>query len=380
MKIAILGTRGIPNQYGGFEQLAEMLSAGLVAKGEDVTVYSPRNPNFDVIGYSPHHHKFNDSNWNGVHIIYKYCPSKLYGSFGQFIYDLKCILDSRRRKFDIICQLGYTSSSVWYWLHPRKAIVITNMDGIEWQRDKYGRFVKKFLKYAEKLAVKRSHILIADSIQIKNYLHEQYGVDAHYISYGADIFEQPDASVIRELDLEPEKYYLNIARFQSDNNQGKIIKGFLLSKSQYPLVLIGDYTNHYGRYLRKKYPGKKIVFLGAVFDKKILDNLRFYSKVYFHGHSGGGTNPSLLEAMGAQALICAHDNPFNREALGENAFYFKSKYDISELLAANPEKESYLNRIENNRLIIEDRYSWEAVIESYYELFNSSAHRKKSLK
>ena len=153
-----------------------------------------------------------------------------------------------------------------------------------------------------------------------------------------------------------------------------------MSKSQYPLVLIGDYTNHYGRYLRKKYRGKKIVFLGAVYDKKILDNLRYYSTVYFHGHSGGGTNPSLLEAMGAKALICAHDNPFNREVLGENAFYFKSKYNISELLAANPDKESYQNRIGNNRRIIEDRYSWEAVIDGYYELFNSSAHRKKSLK
>jgi hypothetical protein len=366
MKIAILGSRGIPNQYGGFEQLAEMLAVGLVAKGADVTVYNP------------HNHPYKKAEWNGVHIIHKYCPSKKMGTYSQFLYDLNCIRDSRSRGFDIIYQLGYTSSSIWYWLHPRKAIVITNMDGIEWQRAKYGWFARQFLKYAEMVAVIRSHFLVADSLAIKDYLKHKFGVEAHYISYGADVLHDPDPEILREFNLEPGKYYLNIARYQPDNHQEEIIKGVLHSETGFPLVLIGDYTNAFGKYLKKKYTDKRIIFAEAIFDKTKLSNLRHFANLYFHGHSGGGTNPSLLEAMGAGALICAHDNAFNREVLSENSFYFKTANDISDVISSQPEKENYQNRIQNNRMVIENKYNWASVIEACQTLFLSCLNRLKS--
>ena len=163
LKIAILGTRGIPNHYGGFEQFAEYLAKGLVERGFEVSVYNS------------HNHPYREKTWNGVEIIHCYDPEDKIGTAGQFIYDLNCIKDSRKRDFDIILQLGYTSSSVWNRFLPRKrTIITTNMDGLEWKRSKYSKPVQQFLKRAEGLAVKFSDHLIADSKGIREYLKEKY--------------------------------------------------------------------------------------------------------------------------------------------------------------------------------------------------------------
>ena len=142
MKIGILGTRGIPNQYGGFEQLAEYLSVGLVEKS------------FEVYVYNTHNHSYQEKTWNGVHIVHCFNPEKKLKTAGQFIYDLNCVRDARKRDFDILLILGYTSISVWGRLFPKKATIIINMDGLEWKRNKYAGRIRKFLFYAEKLAVK----------------------------------------------------------------------------------------------------------------------------------------------------------------------------------------------------------------------------------
>lgn len=155
MRIAILGSRGIPNNHGGFEQFAEYFSVYLASNNHDVYVYNS------------HDHAYQDKEFKNVNIIHCYDPESKLGASGQFIYDLNCILDSRKRNFDVILQLGYTSNSIWYWLLPKKPVIITNMDGMEWKRSKYSPKVRKFLKYAEKLAVKSSDYLIADSIGSK---------------------------------------------------------------------------------------------------------------------------------------------------------------------------------------------------------------------
>ena len=155
MKIAILGTRGVPNHYGGFEQFAEFFSVYLVEQGHEVCVYNS------------HNHPYQEKQFKGVNIIHQYDPEFKIGTAGQFIYDLNCILDSRKRNFDIILQLGYTSSSMWFFLLPKKATIITNMDGLEWKRTKYSKPIQKVLKFAEKLAVKSSDCLVSDSLGIK---------------------------------------------------------------------------------------------------------------------------------------------------------------------------------------------------------------------
>ncbi len=190
MRIAIIGTRGIPNHYGGFEQCAEYLALGLVKK------------NYDVLVYSSHNHPYKEDNWQGVQIVHCYDPEYKWGTAGQFIYDLNCIRDARKRNFDIILQLGYTSSSVWGPLLPRKnTIITTNMDGLEWKRTKFSPSVKKFLRYAEKLGVKYSDYLISDSIGIQDYLKETYNKDSTFIAYGAELFTDPQISVLNDYDL-----------------------------------------------------------------------------------------------------------------------------------------------------------------------------------
>ena len=136
MKIAIIGTRGIPNHYGGFEQFAEYLAVYLVKHNCEVYVYNSYN------------HPYQEPVFNGVNIIHCRDPEKKMGTIGQFIYDLNCILDTRNKDLDVILQLGYTSSSIWSFLLPKKPIIITNMDGLEWKRSKYWFLVRKFLKIA----------------------------------------------------------------------------------------------------------------------------------------------------------------------------------------------------------------------------------------
>ncbi len=194
MKIAILGTRGIPNYYGGFEQFAEFFSVYLAQKGHEVYCYNS------------HNHKFQENNFKGVHIIHQHDPEYKYGTFGQFIYDYNCILDSRKRDFDIILQLGYTSNSVWFFMLPKKAIIITNMDGIEWKRSKYNRPVQQFLRFAERLAAISSDYLVSDSIGIQTFLKNRYNKESTYIAYGAYPFTNPNEGILEQYQVEKEKF------------------------------------------------------------------------------------------------------------------------------------------------------------------------------
>src|ERR1700761_6048873 len=167
LKIGILGTRGIPNRYGGFEQCAEYLALGLVAKGHKVWVYNS------------HSHEYQGSEWKDVQIIHCKDPEDKMGTFGQFVYDLNCIKDARKRDFDILLQLGYTSNSIWYPLWPKYCSNVVNMDGLEWKRSKYNKYVQRFLKTAERWAAEHGDVLIADSVGIQQHLKEAYNKPSH---------------------------------------------------------------------------------------------------------------------------------------------------------------------------------------------------------
>ena len=187
MKIGILGTRGIPNHYGGFEQFAEFLSIDLVSRGHQVWVYNS------------HKHEYQESEYKGVHLIHCYDAEYKIGTAGQFIYDFNCIRDARNRDFDILLQLGYTSSSIWSRFLPKKQVIVTNMDGLEWKRSKFSNAVQRFLKRAESWAVNSSDHLVADSKGIQRYLQKKYNVASHYIPYGAEIFTSQGSSKLEGL-------------------------------------------------------------------------------------------------------------------------------------------------------------------------------------
>jgi len=361
MKISIIGTRGIPNHYGGFEQCAEYLALGLIKRG------------FEVIVYNSHNHPYKENDWNDVQILHCYDPEDKLGTVGQFIYDLNCILDVRKRNCDVILQLGYTSSSIWNWLMPKKAVVTTNMDGLEWKRTKYSEKVKRFLRYSESLAVNNSNYLISDSIGIKNYLKNKYGVASTYIAYGAQLFQNNNEIAIERYNLVPYSYDMLIARLEPENSIEMILDGVAKSNLSRPFLVIGNHNTKYGNYLKRKYlVHNQIRFMGSIYNIEILNNLRYYSNIYFHGHTVGGTNPSLLEAMASNSLICAHDNDFNKYILGEDALYFTDANHVAQHLINTKYQDSTFQAmlIENTKKI-KEIYDWEIIIDQYASHFIS---------
>ena len=366
MKIAILGTRGVPNHYGGFEQFAEFFSVFLVEKGHDVYVYNS------------HNHPYQEKTFRGVNIIHQNDPEHKMGTFGQFLYDYNCIMDSRARNFDIILQLGYTSNSVWFFLLPKKPIIITNMDGLEWKRSKYSAPVRQFLKFAERLAAISSDYLVADSLGIQTFLKRQYNKPSTYIAYGAHPFCNPDQSVIAEYGVEKDHFNMIMARFEPENNLDMVLEGVAMADDKTPILVIGNHNTKYGAYLKNKF-GKhaNIRFMGGIYNIAHLDNLRYFSNLYFHGHSVGGTNPSLLEAMASKALVLAHNNDFNRGVLKDNAYYFANAVEVKKMLGSI-KKSDNLQLVENNYKAIEDDFNWAKINGAYLQLFEECYSRSQA--
>lgn len=357
MRIGILGTRGIPNQYGGFEQFAEFFATHAANKGHEVFVYNS------------HNHDFQEKTFKKVNLIHCFDLEKKIGTIGQFFYDLNCIMDARKRNFDIILQLGYTSSSVWFGLHPKNAIVITNMDGLEWKRSKFSNKVQKFLMYAEKLAVKKSHFLIADSKGIQKYILEKHKKESQYIAYGANNFNEPNIEIVKKYQVEIQHYNMIMARFEPENNIEMVLDGAVLASDKTPILVIGNYNTKYGLYLKNKFESfPHILFLGPIYNLNDLNNLRYFSNIYFHGHTVGGTNPSLLEAMASQSLIAAHNNEFNKGVLIQNAFYFNSSNDVQKIIDTI-KKNDNLQLVKNNYEAIASEFNWDKINEQYLQFF-----------
>ncbi|MDB5154787.1 MAG: glycosyltransferase family 1 protein [Mucilaginibacter sp.] len=369
LRIAILGTRGIPNHYGGFEHISEYVSAGLVKKGHSVTVYNS------------HNHPYTADTWNGVKIQHCYDPEYLVGTAGQFIYDFNCLMDARRQKFDVVLLMGYTSCSIWGRLYPKNSTVITNMDGLEWKRSKYSKRVQQFLKYAEKLAVKHSQYYISDSRVIKDYLEDKYRIHSQYIPYGADVITELEREQIDTNTALKEDYFLLMARMEPENNIETILEGFNNSNSHRSFKVLGDTGNRFGKFIRHRFKNdERIEFKGSIFDTAKVRALQNNSYLYFHGHSVGGTNPSLLEAMASEALIAAHNNPFNKSVLHSDAFYFSDSEEVRYLVETVQRKENEQTMMKNNLHKIEFQFNWEKIINEYeafiMECYESLNHER----
>ncbi len=354
LRIGILGTRGIPNHYGGFERLAEQLSYGLVNMGHEVFVYNS------------HNHFYQEKTWKDVHIIHCYDPEYLIGCSGQFIYDLNCIIDARKRKFDVILMLGYTSSSIWGRLFPGDSVIIYNMDGMEWKRTKYSKMTRRFLRYAEKLAVAPGNFYISDSPAIQSYFQNKYVLDSEYIAYGAEIFTHENEELLNEYGVSGYEYFLLVARMEPENSIETILDGFRESTTEKKFLVVGNISNKFGKYLVNKFRSDpRILFTGSVYDEQKIHSLRFFSYLYFHGHSTGGTNPSLLEAMASKAFIVAHDNIFNKTVLQQDAFYFTSAADITGIIDTTNRENLEERMIINNSAKIQRDYNWQDIFGKY---------------
>jgi len=256
-------------------------------------------------------------------------------------------------------------------------VVWINSDGIEWKRSKWSFPQRAYLALAEGLSVLFASRIIADSAAIAAYLRARYRRLRRIstVAYGADLpTEQPNKTLIEEWDLQPGEYYLIVCRLEPENHVLEIIEGFIRANSSLPIVILGGITNP-NNYVRKllSYQSNQVRFVGTVYEPEKLAALRIYARAYMHGHSVGGTNPSLLEAMACANLVIAHDNPFNREVLGDSGLYFMTPEELALIVNAVEgnlvDAEIRRQRAED---IIASRYLWDQIVDAYFDLLNES--------
>jgi glycosyltransferase involved in cell wall biosynthesis len=365
MRLAILGTRGIPASYGGFETFAEQLSTRLAHCGMEVTVFCPSEG------------RRADANYRKVRL--KYVKFRPLGMFSQTIWDSACFW-SARKNFDVVYMLG-VGAGFAAWI-PRLfgTIVWINSDGLEWKRSKWSMLQRTYLALAEALSVLFASRIVADADAIAEYLRKRYRrlKKISTIAYGADIpAKAPDRNLLADWGVEPDSYYLVVCRLEPENHLLEIVEGFERSNSPLPLVIVGsvENPNAYVRNLLADRSGR-VRFIGTVYDKEKLTALRYFSRAYLHGHSVGGTNPSLLEAMACSNLVIAHDNPFNREVLGALGLYFKTSADVSghvdDIDAGRIEVQAH-RKASSDR--IRERYLWDQIADAYQSLLQDETRR-----
>jgi len=371
--IAIIGSRGIPNRYGGFEKFTDVISTELAKKGYKIYVGCEYMPNIKY------------SKYKSVNLFYfpiKPPNRNLLRMLYEFLYDGYSLVWASRNA-DYVYMLGYSAAIFFFIpkLFGKKLLI--NPDGIEWKRNKFNPVIRFLLKLSERIAVFWANEVIADSKEIKKYLDNKYNINSIYISYGVSEVKKVEwdskklpESLRNGININP-GYYLVVARLEPENNIEIIVEGYLKSKTEKLLIIVGNFADH--RYERKiediidsAPKDKKIIFTGGIYNPELLNMLRQNCYAYIHGHSVGGTNPSLLEAMVSKNLIIAHDNVFNREVCGNSALYFgdsdelKDSFDLVELNQFNhlKLKEGVFNRVQKV-------YSWEKIVNQYDSLITS---------
>jgi glycosyltransferase involved in cell wall biosynthesis len=359
LKIAILGTRGIPARYGGFETFAEQLSTRLVERGHDVTVFCEKSDQ-------------QLENFAGVRLEYVATPK--VSKLTTILFDARCLWRARK-DFDIVYMLGYGASP--FCLIPRLwgKQVWVNMDGLEWARAKWSKMAKAYFRLTEAIATVTANGLVADAEGIRQYLSKAYPNlnQCEVIPYGAPVLKSPPSRELLEpFDVEPNEYYLVVCRIEPENHVKEIVEGYLTSNSTKPLLVVGNHEGE-GTYVSRlrSISDSRLRFMGPVYDQDALQALRFHCHAYFHGHSVGGTNPSLLEAMGCSNAVIAHDNIFNREVLRHAGRFFKTSYELAGLIdSLEHDNQRRLWMKSEAARIIAQFYTWEGITESYCELFD----------
>jgi len=359
MRIAFIGTRGVPARYGGFETCAEEIGRRLAARGHEITVYARSR-------YYPER----IPEWAGMRIVYK--PALRLKFLETLSHTALALADAAKRGFDAVLVFNAANSPLLVGRRRRGAPVVLHADGMEWMRGKWGRAGRAYFRWAERLAARGRTPIIADSEAIAAYYRDTYGRDTVYIAYGADIPTSARPEVLKEFGLEPGRYVLQITRFEPENNPDLTVRAFEGLETGMKLVLVGGapYRSKTGQMIRAA-RDPRLVRPGFIYDAGVRTELLCHCAVYVHGNEVGGTNPALLEAMAAGGFVIARDVPFNREVLGEAGLYFrKDAADLRAKIAWAFEHPAEVAAMKARAVeIIRARFSWERVADAYEKLF-----------
>jgi glycosyltransferase involved in cell wall biosynthesis len=359
MRIALIGTRGVPARYGGFETCVEEVGRRLVKAGHDVVVYCR-----DVDGHNAEPRPASHEGMQLVHL-----PALRKKSLETLSHTALSVAHLMRHPVDAAIVFNSANAPFLPWLHAKGIPVATHVDGLEWKRTKWQGVGRKYYRLAESMAVRWSDALIADAQGIADYYTEGFRAKTTLIAYGAPIITDERSDGLAEIGVEPGTYHLVVARFEPENHVDIIVDGYRRSNAKKPLVVVGSapYADHYTARIHSL-ADDRVRFLGAVWDQHLLDQLYANSATYLHGHSVGGTNPSLLRAIGAGAPTIAFDVNFNREVLIDTGRYFATAADVAteiELAEAYPEV-TRRRGIEGQRAAY--RYDWDEVASRYEDL------------
>jgi len=320
--VLILGTRGIPASHGGFETFAERLALHLVERGWDVGVYCQRE--VKTVGTRISH-----ETWKGVDLIHVEVAHT--GPVATLEFDWHCIRDAVR--WDSVCLvLGYNSAVLLPYLRLGGRKIITNMDGLEWRRSKWSRPVRGWFYANEWIAARVSHRLVADHPAIADHLATRRSRQATaVIPYGGIEVTQAGTAPLEALGLQPDDYLISVARIEPENSILPIVQAFSRRRRGHKLVVLGtfDRAKPYHQAVLAA-ASEEVVFPGAIYESERVQALRFHARAYVHGHTVGGTNPSLVEALWAGNAVIAHDNVFNRWTAGETQFFFENADELDQ--------------------------------------------------
>lgn len=356
MRIAMLGTRGVPARYGGFETAVEEIGRRLADRGHEVTVYCRGEDRSETY-----------LNMRRVRL-----PAVQGRSLETLSHSLLSAGHLYTRPTDVALVFNAANAPVLPLLRARRIPTAVHVDGLEWRRAKWGPTGRRYYLVSERLCVRWADTLIADSVGIQDYYRRTYGAESRYLAYGAPVLTHPALHLLEDHDLQPGGYHLVVARLEPENNVDLIVRGYERSGSALPLVVVGSvpYPRKYHEDLEDLARRAGVRMLGPVWDQDLLDALYAGAMTYLHGHSVGGTNPSLLRAIGASVPVVVYDVAFNREVVNGNGLYFDDDVDSVADAIREVEAQPELN-VKRGREAHQDvsaRFRWDLVTDGYEEL------------
>jgi glycosyltransferase involved in cell wall biosynthesis len=368
--LLVLGIRGIPAAHGGFETFAEKLSLFLVQRGWRIGVYCQE----EVLQVEQ---RISTDIWKGIERIKVEVAST--GPRATLEFDWHCVRDAVTRP-GVCLVLGYNSAVFLPYLRLKNRKILTNMDGLEWRRPKWSMGVRAWFWVNEWIAAWTSHHLIADHPMIAKHLASRRPSSATtMIPYGGENISSAPESAVRLLGLEPNRYLISIARIEPDNSILEIVQAFSRRHRGMKLAVLGD-IDHSIPYHRavSAAAGSEVLLTGGIYEQPVVAALRFHAKVYLHGHMVGGTNPSLVSALGAGNAVIAHDNVFNRWTAGSAGVYFDSIDTCDTLIGQLLGDEETLKKMQAEaRLRAEKCFSWSEVLAAYERQLLSLTREKE---
>lgn len=358
LHIAMVGTRGVPARYGGFETAIEEIGQRLVQRGNRVTVYC-RDLTGGASGKPSQH--------LGMDLVHLGAMRKR--SLETLSHTGLSVAHMLRHRPDAAIVFNAANAPYLPVIRAAGIPVATHVDGLEWKRAKWGRAGRNYYQLVERLAVRWSNSLIADAAGIQDYYRQKFDAETVYLAYGAPLLAKGAAAKLVQLGLEPQGYHLVVARFEPENHIHLIVEGFAQSTARLPLVVVGSapYSDRYTKLVHGLGDGR-VHFVGGVWDQELLDQLYSNALVYWHGHSVGGTNPSLLRAIGSGTATNAYDVDFNREVLEESGRYFSRPQDVARLVAEAESPDSDVSVRGGQAQRLAARFNWDLVADGYQQL------------